>query len=116
MKRKTKSIPKDLALKVLLVFGVSCVFLAMICIISASNSIKKMKNEKYEQTAELQAQKMSEWFNTQEKLLDELALSVHSSGYDTERFDEAVDYLADIIKVDSNIYAIYMGREDKSSV
>lgn len=116
MKSKKHSIKKDLALTVLLIFGVSCIILAVICISSATKSITSKKNTNYEQTAALQAQQMSEWFNTQKKLIDSLALSVHFNGYDGDKFSEAEPYLADMAAIDSSIYVIYMGRPDKTSV
>lgn len=113
---KRKSIKKELALIVLVIFGVSCLILAVLCVTSASSSLMAKKNESFEQTAVIRSQQMSEWFTVQQRMLDELAVSIHSGGYDGEKFDSAVDYLADMTAVDDNIYAIYMGREDKSCV
>ena len=116
MKFTTHSIKKDLALMVLLIFGVSCIVLATVCTTSVSKALIAQKDTSFEQTAVIQAQQMSEWFNTQKRLLDELALAVHSNGYDTEKFDDAVPFLADMTAIDSSIYAIYMGRADKSCI
>lgn len=99
-----------------MIFGVSCLILAALCVTSASSSLIKRKNENFEQTAVISSQQMSEWFSIQERMLDELAISLHSGGYDTVNFDSAVGYLADMSAIDSNIYAIYMGRDDRSCV
>lgn len=113
---KNKSIKKELSALVLIIFGVSCLILAAICVTSSSSSIIKRKNANFEQTAVIRSQQMAEWFSVQERMLDELAISLHSNGYDAEKFDSAVSHLADMTAMDSNIYAIYMGRADKSCV
>ena len=113
---KQHSIKRTLALMVLAVFGLSCLLLAVICTTAATKSLTAKKDKTFEQTAEIHAQQMDAWFTTQVKMLDELAISIHSNGYDTDKFFDSVEFLADMTAMDSDIYAIYMGRADKSCV
>lgn len=100
----------------LLVYGLTCCVLAVTCTYAATSALIDKKDTAFEQTAEIHAEQMNTWFTAQMQMLNELAVAVHSNGYDTDKFYDSVPFLADMTAMDSNIHAIYMGRADKACV
>lgn len=116
MTKKQKSIQKSLALWVLLVIGISIAIFSLVSGASTLLRIRDNTEKNYLAQAESTARQMEDWMNVQIRTVDSYAEAIKTGGYDKEKFSEAEKYLLGLSKVDSDIYALYMGRPDKSCV
>lgn len=114
--KKGKSLQKSLALWVLLIIGISN---ALFTALSAGTMLIRIGSDaekSFLSKAASTAQLMSDWIDVQIRTVESYAESIKAGGYDGERFSEAESYLRELVNVDSDINAIYIGRPDKSSV
>ena len=116
MIQKEKSIRKTLSVWVLLVIGISNLIFSLVSGITTMTRIKTNLDENYIARAESTARQMQDWFDKQTRTADSCAEAIKAGGYDTELFNKSEQYLADLLNIDSDIYAIYIGRPDKSCI
>lgn len=113
---KKKSIQKSLALWVLLVIGISIAIFSLVSGASTLLRIRDNTEKNYLARAESTARQMEDWMNVQIRTVDSCAQAIKAGGYDKDKFSEAEKFLLGLTSVDSDIYALYMGRPDKSCV
>lgn len=99
-----------------LTIGVSLLIFAIVVGISSMTSVGTVTAEKYLENTNVYAERIAGWFDTQIRTVDSYVEAIKACKLDTVNFDKAEDFLAEIVDVDPSVYAIYMGRPDKSGV
>ncbi|MGN0648906.1 MAG: cache domain-containing protein, partial [Oscillospiraceae bacterium] len=116
MTKKQQSIRRTLSLWVLLVIGISNAIFALALGAATLTKMSASIESSYISRAESTARQMEDWFDVQLRTVDSCVEAIGAGGYDTTLFSEAEQYLIELLKVDSDIYCLYMGRPDKSCV
>lgn len=116
MAKKQQSIRRELSLWVLLVIGISNAIFALATGAATFARMRASIEKNYVSQTESTVRQMEDWFNGQIRNVDSCVEAIRAGSYDTKAFDEAEQYLVKLLEMDSDIYCLYMGRPDKSSV
>lgn len=115
-KKKSNAIEKSLSRAVFIIFGLSALLIVLLSCFTAIRQVVSTKEDLFVQQATEKTTLISGWFDAQVRTVDTLALALHEEKYDTDKFSSSEEYLRKMLLLDSDIYCLYMGRPDKSSV
>ena len=114
--KKNNGIQRSLRHYVELVFGITAVMILLLTYFTSITNTINSKHSIFTAQTSKSASDMTSWFDKQCFMMDNLAKAVDSGKYDADNFDKAYDFLADMQSVSDEVYVLYIGKSDKSSV